>query len=146
MSVLANLVQCQRQYGLRQAEGGLFVDNQNIPLHLNSNGAPRTRGCFRPLVDLVIRIANCFLRCIGVDTTGRSEIWKIADKSHNEFLGKIARQEPLSEEEKGVYDKIRAASLQIWQDRSDQGEGVPRTPIWMLWPAYQRIDIAQLVR
>lgn len=133
-SVLGNLVNCQREFGIRRGENGRLVDNEGKPLFLRWDATPMTRGCIRrPLIDLITKIFDFFLKWLGFPTMEEEHVLGIADRSFKELIDKIGiykdrppniEEANLFREEREVYEKIREAALLIWENQKER----PRTP------------------
>jgi hypothetical protein len=123
-SVLANLVQCQREYGIKVGTNGRLLDNQDIPLVLKYNATPMTRGCFRPLLNLITTIVDFFLTWLGWPTMEEQHLIGIAKRSFEALSKKMetyrqrtptAEEANLLQEEREAYAKIREAARPIWE-------------------------------
>lgn len=121
MSVLSNLVRCQREYGVNIEPSGRLVDRENKPLFLKYDATPMTRGCLRPIIDLITQIFDFFLKCFDWPSVEEELVLGISERSQKELSDKIAQygnrvldvnEVNLLREEREVVEKVgRAATI-----------------------------------
>lgn len=122
MSVLGNLVRCQREYGVEIGENGRLVDRENKPLFLRYDATPMTRSCLRPIIDLITKMFDFFLKCFGWPSIEEEHVLGISERGGKELSDKIAQygnrvlsagEENLLREETEALEKVTRAATTL---------------------------------